>query len=426
MRVTIIIPAYNAENTIERCVRSALGQSWQDLEILVVNDGSTDGTGAVLERMASEQEHRCREQGRHGRQHREKDRGGNDSGSDFRRNGSEGNNSGNDSGADSANRSGQSGSVRLRILEQDNRGVSCSRARGLALAEGEYLTFLDADDYLAPDYIKNFALAAEETRADLYLCGYTEVLADGREREHPPGAVYERGTAEEYAYRMLAACARFYRTDFCRSCGLAAVPGKVRGEDIPVGLRTNYMAERICLVQQCGYYYVQHEASARHQLRGLRRYELPLEEIRRIVQECAEDYAHQNPSAERSPVIGAGECAEAGAQRSDARSAADAEKRSFPQGHWHFLELGVLRVFVTFLWDLGRGAGRERQQAIYEWERDLLRNDLQDWRDNPYLKLFNRLRVPFSQKAAVWLFLQMYRTGWLDFVYRHGARRRFG
>ncbi len=375
MRVTIIIPAYNAENTIERCVRSALGQTWQDLEILAVNDGSTDGTGAVLKRLASEQEQAHRASARQG------------------------------------------GSVRLRILEQENQGVSFSRARGAALAEGEYLTFLDADDYLAPDYIENFALAAEETRADLYLCGYTEVFADGREREHPPGAVYERGAAEEYAYRMLAACSRFYRTDFCRRCGFPVVSGKVRGEDIPVGLRTNFMAERICLVQQCGYYYVQHEASARHQLRGLRRYGLPLEEIRQVIHDCAEGYAHQITSAERSQVSGAGECAEAWALR----SGADAEKRSCAQGHWYFLELGVLRVFVTFLWDLGRGAGRDRQRALYEWERDLLRKDLQDWRDNPHLKLFTRVRVPFSQKAAVWLFLQLYRTGWLDFVYRHRA-----
>lgn len=416
MRVTIIIPAYNAENTIERCVRSALGQTWQDLEILAVNDGSTDGTGAVLKRLASEQEQAHRAPARQGGNGRQQETNGSETNASGT-NGSGRNNSRSGSGAGSAGNSGRSGSVRLRILEQENQGVSAGRARGAALAEGEYLTFLDADDYLAPDYIENFALAAEETRADLYLCGYTEVLADGREREHPPGAVYERGAAEEYAYRMLAACSRFYRMDFCRRCGFPVVPGKVRGEDIPVGLRTNYMAERICLVQQCGYYYVQHEASARHQLRGLRRYELPLEEIRQVIHDCAEDYAHQITSAERSQVSGAGECAEAWAQR----SGADAEKRSCAQGHWYFLELGVLRVFVTFLWDLGRGAERERQRALYGWERELLRKDLQDWRDNPYLKLFTGLRVPFSQKAAVWLFLQLYRTGWLDFVYRHRA-----
>lgn len=354
MKVTIIIPAYNAEGTIERCVRSALEQTWQELEILAVNDGSTDGTGAVLQRIAAEPEQGQQETGQavgSGRQQ-------------------------------GANPSGRRCSARLRILEQDNHGASYSRARGTALAEGEYLTFLDADDYLAPDYIENFALAAERTQADLYLCGYTEVFADGRKREHPAGAVYERGTAEEYAYRMLAACARFYRTDFCRECDFPVVSGAVRGEDIPVGLKTNYMAEEICLVNQCGYYYVQHGGSARHQLRGLKRYELPLGEIRRTVRECAM-----------------------------------AEKCSHAQGHWHFLEFGVLRVFVTFLWDLGQGAGRERQRAIYAWERELLENELQDWADNPYLRLFTGLQVPFYQKAAVWLFLQLYRTGWLDLVY---------
>lgn len=383
MKVTIIIPAYNAEGTIERCVRSALEQTWQELEILAVNDGSTDGTGAVLQRIAAEPEQGQQETGQavgSGRQQ-------------------------------GANPSGRRCSARLRILEQDNHGASYSRARGTALAEGEYLTFLDADDYLAPYYIENFALAAEKTQADLYLCGYTEVFADGRKREHPAGAVYERGNAEEYAYRMLAACARFYRTDFCRECGFPVVPGAVRGEDIPVGLKTNYMAEKICLVNQCGYYYVQHGGSARHQLRGLKRYELPLGEIRRTVRECAEDYAHRIASEEESLAIDAGECAEDYVHR------ITSEECSHAQGHWHFLEFGVLRVFVTFLWDLGRGAGRERQRAIYAWERELLENELQDWADNPYLRLFTGLQVPFYQKAAVWLFLQLYRTGWLDLVY---------
>ncbi len=128
-KVAVIMPAYNARATVEAAAESVLGQSFRDLELLVVDDGSTDGTGALLDRLA------------------EKD-------------------------------------GRLRPLRVENGGPALARNRGLeALKPGtEYVLFIDADDALAPDAVA-YALAGAEG-ADLVFFGYTILDARGGRRDY--------------------------------------------------------------------------------------------------------------------------------------------------------------------------------------------------------------------------------------------------
>jgi glycosyltransferase involved in cell wall biosynthesis len=111
-RVSILIPAYNAEKWIGRTVESALAQTWTDREIIVVDDGSTDRTFEIARRF-------------------------------------------------------ESGSV--RVLTQDNGGAAAARNRALGLASGEYIQWLDADDLLAPDKVAWQMRAAAEDRSELIL-----------------------------------------------------------------------------------------------------------------------------------------------------------------------------------------------------------------------------------------------------------------
>ena len=112
--VSVIIPAYNAEHTLEKAVTSAASQTHENLEILVVNDGSTDGTLALAERLA---------------------------------------------GKDS----------RIRVLDRKNGGVSRARNEGLLAAAGEDITFLDADDWMEPSMIRTLEEVKEEQQAE---CGH--------------------------------------------------------------------------------------------------------------------------------------------------------------------------------------------------------------------------------------------------------------
>ncbi len=111
-RVSILIPAYNAEKWIGRTVESALAQTWADTEIIVVDDGSTDRTFEIARKY-------------------------------------------------------ESGSV--RVLTQDNGGAAAARNRALGLASGDFVQWLDADDLLAPDKVAGQMKAAAEDRSDLVL-----------------------------------------------------------------------------------------------------------------------------------------------------------------------------------------------------------------------------------------------------------------
>jgi glycosyltransferase involved in cell wall biosynthesis len=95
-KVSIIIPAYNAEKWIGETLESALAQTWSRKEVIVVDDGSRDNTLSVAQGLAS---------------------------------------------------------AKVKVLRQDNAGASAARNRGLALAQGELIQFLDADDLLAPDKV---------------------------------------------------------------------------------------------------------------------------------------------------------------------------------------------------------------------------------------------------------------------------------
>lgn len=123
-RTSVIVPCYNAEATVARAVGSVLGQSDQDLELIVVDDRSSDATGTVLRSIAD---------------------------------------------------------PRLRVIAHaENRGVSAARNTGLAAATGEFIAFLDADDEWEPDFLARMHAARGD--AEAVLCGRTVVLPDGTER----------------------------------------------------------------------------------------------------------------------------------------------------------------------------------------------------------------------------------------------------
>lgn len=115
-RLSVIVPIYNAEKYLKRCVASILSQSWQDLELILVDDGSKDGSGQLCDELASSDE-------------------------------------------------------RCKVIHKPNGGVSSARNAGLAAATGEFVAFVDSDDYCAPDmYEKLFAKV--EGGIDIVQCDF--------------------------------------------------------------------------------------------------------------------------------------------------------------------------------------------------------------------------------------------------------------
>ena len=144
--VSVIIPVYNIEKFVEKCIRSVMGQTFRDLEILAVNDGSTDRSGEILERLAAEDS-------------------------------------------------------RIVYISQENRGVAAARNRAVDMARGKYLTFVDGDDYIGRDYISCLYAAAEKKNAEMLICGVTCVDAEGKVLSRIVPGEYRRFEKEEWTLR---------------------------------------------------------------------------------------------------------------------------------------------------------------------------------------------------------------------------------
>lgn len=125
-KISVIIPAYNCEKTIEKCIKSILLQTFQNLEILIINDGSKDNTRKIVENL------------------QQKDN-------------------------------------RIKLINQKNSGVSASRNKGLINATGDYLTFVDADDFLEPNMYEELITIQTTTDADISMCAYN--LCEGKNRK---------------------------------------------------------------------------------------------------------------------------------------------------------------------------------------------------------------------------------------------------
>lgn len=123
--ISIIIPAYNLEKYIRRTVESVLAQTYREIEVIVVDDGSTDMTGAILDEIF-----------------------GNDQ--------------------------------RVRVIHKENGGVSRARLCGIENARGEYIGFVDGDDTVEPDMFERLYNNIVKFDADISHCGYKKIYADGR------------------------------------------------------------------------------------------------------------------------------------------------------------------------------------------------------------------------------------------------------
>lgn len=217
--VSIIIPVYNNEKYIEKCIRSIQNQTFSDMEIIVINDGSADGSGRILRELEAEDD-------------------------------------------------------RILLLEQENQGVAASRNRGVEKATGKYITFVDGDDYLKSDYIEKMYKLAEREILDMVICGLTYVDESGKELNRIIPGVYKRLENEEWTFRISAVCSHLYRREMWEKYAVKFQSGE-RGEDMPVSLFFSAVCPRINTLQECGYYYVQHASSAIHNFKGLEKYSLP-------------------------------------------------------------------------------------------------------------------------------------------------------
>lgn len=228
--ISVIIPVYNIMDCLERCVRSVCAQTYKQLEILLVDDGSTDTSLRI-----------CR---------------------------------------DYASRD-----PRIQVFQKENGGVSSARNFGLARMKGQWFMTMDADDYMAEDAVLTLYEAVKQNQADMAIGGFEMVYEDGSPRDRRIWKNAWSGSLKEFGNELLVPFFDLHLTHNCNnklyrancfwgrragwefeSAGQQAThilfydETMLINEDIWFSIRMITRTKRICVVPQIIFYYWQHQA----------------------------------------------------------------------------------------------------------------------------------------------------------------------
>jgi len=209
IKVSVIVPIYNVAPYLEKCLNTLCRQSLRQLEIIAVNDGSPDRSQEILEEFAL----RCPEQ--------------------------------------------------IRIFQKENGGLSDARNYGLKQARGEYVAFLDGDDYVDLDLYEALYRRAVETDADAVACPIRYVWQDGREKVVSHGfPSYGEGVALKKVFTRFypAVWNKLYRRDLLEESGVLFKKGAYF-EDVEFSHRLFPFFRRIASVELSCISYVQRQGS---------------------------------------------------------------------------------------------------------------------------------------------------------------------
>lgn len=219
--VSVIIPVYNVESYLKRCLKSVVSQSYENMEIILVDDGSTDSSPQICDDWAK------------------KDK-------------------------------------KIRVIHKENGGLSDARNVGMEMAQGAYLAFVDSDDVIDPDFIELLLKTAYEQKADIVECGVqrfsdencsarSEKLEKSRKIFSPEEAMKELindGDIRQHVWNKL------YRRE---TVGDIRFPVGKLNEDEFWTYKIIGKAERICRISEILYGYYQHPESIMGTKYGIRR-----------------------------------------------------------------------------------------------------------------------------------------------------------
>lgn len=203
--ISIIVPVYNVEKYLKKCVYSILNQSYKNLEVILVNDGSTDNSGKICDELSREDS-------------------------------------------------------RIKVYHKDNGGLSDARNYGVAKANGEYVGFVDSDDYIDQYMYENLYKAIRKYNTQIAECGITRVYKNNKLRPHYDGEEYSLVVDREGYLKEYLENRKVYGAAVCKllSIDLAKVlkfpDGKVY-EDVFYTLELLKKVDKYTLISGNYYYY---------------------------------------------------------------------------------------------------------------------------------------------------------------------------
>ena len=204
-RISVIIPIFNAEATISRCLNSILQQSYHNIEIICVNDGSTDRTLEILQKYEAKD-------------------------------------------------------CRVRVLDKQNEGASKARNIGIDAASGNFILFVDADDYISSDMILNLYQAIAQGY-DISVAGYTEILSYNKHFYFDYSNCKDKNSFILKCIQNTGGlvCSKLYRADLIKDNSLYFNEKLILSEDMIFALQAFLLATKIVAIENYNYYYVRKE-----------------------------------------------------------------------------------------------------------------------------------------------------------------------
>lgn len=214
-KISIIIPAYNIENEITRCVESILGQTYHNIEIILVNDGSTDGTLNVLQELSQRD-------------------------------------------------------PRIRVINKSNEGVTRARLDGVKAATGDWIGFVDGDDYVEPMMLETLLENAYQYDADISHCGYQMVFPSRVDYYYNTGRVVQQDHITGLKDLLIGAfiepglCNKLFKRDlFKKIIESNAMNLEIRNnEDLLMNFYLFREAKKSVFIDRCFYHYIVRPCSA--------------------------------------------------------------------------------------------------------------------------------------------------------------------
>lgn len=216
-KVSVIVPVYNVEKFLNRCVKSIVGQSYQNLEIILVNDGSTDGSPAICDQWES-----C--------------------------------------------------DHRIKTIHKKNGGLSSARNAGLEKATGDYIMFEDSDDWLDKELIRKCVNRMQEDNSDMVIFGYRKVNEEEKKlgeftfgnqsysREEMTSQLFQRILEMSFGY----AWNKMYHLETIKKSGLKFDGEIIDREDLVFNIQLLNYLNKISYLEFVGYSYLQRGTSLLH------------------------------------------------------------------------------------------------------------------------------------------------------------------
>lgn len=199
--ISVIVPVYNVQNYLEKCVDSILAQTFSDFEVLLINDGSTDKSGVLCNEYAQKYD-------------------------------------------------------RIKVIHKKNEGVSAARNDGIKNAKGGFLLYVDSDDYIDKTMLEDMYSNAQITGADIVACDFYQEYSD---KSVYTSAYYEN--KEEFFRDVLGnnwgvMWKMLVRADLYSKNNISFPPKIDAGEDYCVCVKLVYYAQKISCIKQAYYHYV--------------------------------------------------------------------------------------------------------------------------------------------------------------------------